>query len=387
MILSDSNGAAPTLPLSGTRVLDLSRLGPGPYCTALLVDLGAEAVRVERPHDDPTAGNPWLADARRRTARLGLELKTAAGREVLHRLVARTDVVIEGFRPGVAARLGADYATLSRLRRGLVYCSLSGYGQTGPARLRPGHDINYIAEAGLLGLSGSAAGPPTLPGALVADFATGALSAAAGIAAALVGRQRTGDGCHLDISMHETVAELMARYLVPYLAGGPPERRGSSFPTGASAAYNVYETRDGRYLAAGALEDSFFARLASLTGHPEWVGWRAAGEEGRLHDALAETFRTRDRDAWVELLTDEACISPVYAIEELPDEPQLRHRGFFTSRVDGEGRDALGLAPMVRGPDGQVPQPHPSTSGRGILSDWGFSETEIERLVKEGHAR
>jgi crotonobetainyl-CoA:carnitine CoA-transferase CaiB-like acyl-CoA transferase len=380
MLLTDRTGAPAELPLTGRRVLDLSRFGPGPFCAALLADLGATVVAVERVRAEDarlqttakelTGTNLWLRDARRRADRLGLDLK--ARPDVLHRLAAQADVVIEGFRPGVAARLRADYATLSELQPDLVYCSISGYGQTGPYRDRPGHDINYIAEAGLLGLSGPREGPPALPGAAIADFAAGALFAASGICAALAG----GRSCHIDVSMQEAVVQVMARFIVPFLEAGTVVERGSAYLTGASAWYGVHTARDGRHLAVGAVEDHFLRRLGEIAGHPDWVAARGEPDgEQRLHDELPMVLAERTRDEWVQALGDEACVSPVLSIPEVTEDPQLRHRGVF-------GNGALGA--MARGEHHRPDADRPHRDATAILRDHGFTDHEIETLRDGG---
>jgi alpha-methylacyl-CoA racemase len=394
VLLTGVDGAPAPLPLTGVRVIDLSTIGPGPFCAALLGDLGADVIAVERAQTGQArvqssaaelrGANPWLRDARRRTRRIGLELKRPEGREVLHRLVAGADVVIEGFRPGVTTRLGADYKTLAAFNERLVYCSISGYGQTGPHRDRPGHDINYIAEAGLLGLTGHADGTPTLPGALIADFAAGSLYAASGILAAVAGREQTKKGCHIDVSMHEAVVQVMARFIVPYLESGHVYQRGGSYLLGANAWYNAHRTSDDAYVAVGAVEDKFLEQLASLLGHPEWAALRGdpAGEE-TLSAELPAALVTHSRQELVELLGDDACVSPVATIAEVADNPQLVHRGVF-STSDHDAR----LGAMARGADSRVDhRPVSDENGRHtecILTEAGYGAAAQRELRLSG---
>lgn len=398
MLLQTPDGAPAPLPLAGVRVLDLSRFGPGPFCAALLADLGADVVVLERTRSEDirlrtsvaelTGTNLWLQDVRRRTRRVGVDLKAANGHDVLRRLTEGAQVVIEGFRPGVAAKLRADYATLSEIRPDLVYCSISGYGQTGPYRERPGHDINYIAEAGLLGLSGRPGGPPGLPGSAIADFAAGSLYAASGILAALVDRERSGRGSYIDVSMQEAVVQVMARFIVPFLEAGTVFERGNSYLTGANAWYGVHTTSDDRHLAVGAVEDSFFRRLSELVGRPQWEYARGdANGEARLHDEMAALLSERTRDEWVELLGDAACVSPVLSIPEVADDPQLTHRNVFVT-VEEDGQPQRVLGAMARGANPRPDRPRPAAPAAGetdsILSDAGLSPLEIQELRDSG---
>jgi alpha-methylacyl-CoA racemase len=400
MLLTRPDGSPAPLPLADVRVLDLTMFGPGAFCAALLGDLGANVLTVERPDGGGSAmtteelsrPNLWLQDARRRARRIGIDLKTLEGQGVLHRLAATADVVIEGFRPGVAQRLAADFATLSSLREGLVYCSISGYGQTGPHASRPGHDINYIATAGLLGLSGPPEGPPSLPGALIADFASGALFAASGILAALSGRHRTPEGCHVDVSLQEAVVQTMARFIVPYLEAGRTYRRGSSYLTGAVGWYNVHQTADDDgYVAVGAVEDSFFGNLCRLLERPDLEALRSdAAAEAKLSVELTRAMASRSRDELVGLLGEAACVSPVATIEEVVADPQLVHRGVFSANAapgDVSGSSRLGA--MARG--GALRVDHSISAdptGRhtaDVLAELGLDADEIARLRKEGH--
>src|SRR5690606_13235213 len=258
--------------LSGLRVLDLSRLAPGPYCSMLLADLGADVVMV----GGGRTGAP-IPVLRRGKHAVELDLKSADDRALFDRMVARTDVLIESFRPGVAARLGADHERLSRINPRIVSCSLTGYGQDGALAQRAGHDINYLAVAGALGTFGRAGEPPTPPLNLLADFGGGGLLAAFGILAALHERERSGVGQHVDAAMVDGVLSMMA---MPFADWGTPKlpERGTGVVTGTLPAYRTYECAQGRYVAVGALEPQFFAAL-----------WRGLGldDENGVPDHLA----------------------------------------------------------------------------------------------------
>jgi len=336
------------LPLEGVKVLDLSRLLPGPYATLVLADLGAQVDKLE----DPQGGDgirmmpPQLGDTsalfhalNRNKRSVTLDLKNPSHRELFLQLVPRYDVLVESFRPGVMDRLGLGYATLKALHPKLIYCAITGYGQTGPDALLAGHDLNYIAKAGLLGTSGPASSGPPLPGGQIADVGGGSLFAVVSILAALLERQTTGEGRLLDISMAEGATafihmELAARMLVPEQ---PAPARGMGPLNGGYASYNLYETSDGKHLAVGALEPKFFSRLCEKLGRPDLVAEGYDTEGGgaeRTRAALAAVFKTRTQDDWAaELRELDACISPVASLQEVMTDSHFRARGLFDGNV------------------------------------------------------
>src|SRR6266446_335741 len=250
--------------LSRFRMLDLSRQLPGPFCSMLLADLGMDVLAVYAPTDPMGMGIPLLGRNKRS---LTLNLKTPEGREIFTRLAREADVVLEGSRPGAAARLGIDYPRLSEVNPRLVYCSISGYGQDGPYRDRVGHDINYLGFAGVIGLTGTAGGPPAVPGVQIADIGGGALMAAVGVLAALWAREETGRGQLVD--------------LFRYLLERDEPARGDTLLTGRYPCYAVYETRDGRHVTVGALEPHFWRTLCERLGMPAFVDQQFAEGEAR----------------------------------------------------------------------------------------------------------
>ncbi|MSQ28848.1 MAG: CoA transferase [Dehalococcoidia bacterium] len=261
------------LPLQGYTVLDLTLRAPGPYCTWILGDLGADVLRVEEPHSraredarDPAEEEQRAAhDVLGRNKRsIALNLKNGEARDIFHRLCEGADAVVEGFRPGVVQRLGVDYETLRSINPRIIYCSLSGFGQTGPYRSLPGHDINYIALGGALGITGHPGGPPAIPGNLLADFAGGGMQAAIGVLVALLHRERTGEGQQIDVAMSDGVVALMATAFSEYFATGEAPLPGETRLTGAVPYYQSYLTKDGRYLSVGCLEPWFFENLCRL---------------------------------------------------------------------------------------------------------------------------
>jgi alpha-methylacyl-CoA racemase len=346
--------------LAGIRVLDLSRLLPGPFLTMVLADLGADVVKVEDPRVGdylrafpPAKGGVagrFLAVNRGKRS-LALDLKDATGRDTFLRLVERADVVVESFRPGVMDKLGLPYATLAERNPALVMCSISGYGQTGPYAHRAGHDLDYIALAGVLAMGGPAGGAPVMPGVQIADLAGGALWGATAILAALVGRHRTGKGAHLDISMAEGALALLAAELGNLDCGAHPTR-GVETLNGGLACYGVYRTADDRYLAVGALEPKFWIALNQAIGRApnvaELVGKPA--EQERVRAELAAIFATRSAAEWhAHLAAHDCCVEVVLEPDELAEHPLHQARGVFFTIDGGEG---VGPIRQVRTPVG-----------------------------------
>jgi alpha-methylacyl-CoA racemase len=309
-------------PLDGVRVVDLSRLVPGPYCSSLLAAAGAEVVAVRGGRG--SAPIPQLAPGKRFVT---LDLRDPLGRSALHRLVRGADVLIEGFRPGVAARIGAGYDELAALDPRLVYCSLTGYGQRGPRSGEAGHDINYLAISGVLGALGPPDGDPIPPLNLLADYGAGGTAAAFAIAAALVERARTGRGTYLDVAMIDGCFGMMASHRAAW-GTALNAARGDGLLSGRAPSYRTYRCVDGRYVAVGALERASFEAL-----------WRGCGFDDPVPDAFAaarwdalgrrleDAFGAETRDAWAARFAGtDACVTPVLAPEEAVRDPQMRVR-------------------------------------------------------------
>lgn len=360
--------AARARPLEGVRVLDLSRLAPGPYCTMLLADLGAEVIVV----GGGRAGLPVSSFARGKHF-IALDLKSQEGRRALQKLALSSDVLVEGFRPGVAARLGADYATLAALHPGLVYCSLTGYGQEGPLAQEAGHDLNYLALTGVLGAVGPADGPPTVPLNLIADFAGGSLVAVIGILAALYERVRSGRGQQVDAAMIDGCLSLMAMHS-PVWGQAVMPARGRGWLSGAAPYYRCYRCSDGRYLSVGALEPQFFAALWTMVGQgpaPDQMDMAAWPEIERVFSAA---FASRPRDEWAqEMVGKDLCVFPVLDPQEAWAHPHVRQRH----------PQASAQLPPTLPRFSHTPLPIPETDTRDrsveLLREAGFSAQEIER--------
>jgi len=376
-------------PLDGVRVLDLTQLLPGPYCSCLLSDYGAEVIKIERP-----GGGDWMRyvppmvdgvslpfqAVNRGKKSLTLNLKSEEGRDIMLRLAQRADVLLEGFRPGVMERLGLGYSTLAQANSRLIYCSLSGYGLQGPYRERAGHDLNYIGLAGLLDLTGPREGPPVIPGVPVADLG-GALWAALGILLALVARERTGWGQRVDGSLLGAALAYMP-LAVARCTGGQPMQRSGSDLTGGVVCYNVYETRDGKYMTLGALEPEFWTAFCAAVGREDWVGHQFSpaipGEPA--FEQVRALFKTRTLQEWQETLSGvDACCEPVYTVQEALQSDPVQALHMLTG---GEV-----LAP-VRLSDQPVrpPEPAPTLSQHTalLLAELGYDATEIARLQRQG---
>jgi alpha-methylacyl-CoA racemase len=377
------------MPLSGVRVLDLSRLLPGPFATMILAGLGADVVKVE----DLDGGDymRWMPPLRDGTSvmftalnrdkrSLRLDLKSARGRELFLELAERFDVVLESFRPGVLGRLGLGTAALHERNSRLVICSISGFGQDGPDRLLVGHDLNYLARAGALGITGTADGRPVVPGVQIADIGGGALGAVAAILAALRVRDRTGVGSHCDVSMVDGVLSWMSPHIATALHGGP-SGAARMLLNGGHPCYRVYRCADG-WMSVAALEPKFWTRLCALLDVDDVVGDAfATGEEAeRVAGRLETALLTGTRAHWREHFAGEdVCCEPVLDVDEVVGDAQVRHRA---DDVSGE----LAWFPFHVGEHGHAPAgpaPQYGADSRTLLAEVGVDDSEYERLVSQ----
>ena len=382
------------LPLSGLKVLDLSRLLPGPFATLVLADLGADVVKVEEPAGDPlretppftAAGSAAFLALNRNKRSIVLDLRAPAGADALRRLARGADVLVESFRPGVLDRLGCGPARLLAENPRLVVCSVTGYGQDGPYAALAGHDLDYCAISGALAVNG----PPEQPlpyGVQVADVAGGAWPAVAAILAALVRRGATGQGGRADVSMTEGALATLAMPLAMAAARGTPLARGAELLSGGAACYRTYRTSDGRFVALAALEPRFFARFCEAAGRADLLPrqW----EDGRgVHADLETLFATRTRDAWAALGREaDCCLAPVLEADEPREDPQLRARSAFVEVPDGAGGWVPGVACPVRLDGAEAPlrpAPRLGADGDDVLREAGFTHGEIAALRATG---
>jgi alpha-methylacyl-CoA racemase len=376
----ESPGPAPG-PLAGVKIIDISALAPGPFATMILADFGAEVVAVERPGGDGFGTRQWLGRGKRF---LTVDLRSEAGVAVVRRLARDADVFVEGFRPGTAERLGLGPETLLAENPALVYARVSGWGQTGPYASRAGHDINYIAVAGALGVIGR--NDPVPPANLVGDFAGGSLFAVIGILLALQERQRSGAGQVVDAAMVDGAALLITGQLGLSAAGrwGP---RGTNFLDGSAPFYGTYRCADGGYVAVGAIEEPFWQALLDgldLAGEPVFTDRFDPRHWPRQRERLAAIFVERPRDEWVKLLgASDACVTAVLELDELEADEHLAARGTI-GRRDG----ALQAAPAPRlsrtpGAAGR-PAPVPGEDAEAVLAAAGFRAAEYGEFVRAG---
>ena len=382
--------------LSGVTVLDLASVGPAARTSRWLADYGARVVKVGPPprQSGVQIVPPYYAySGHRGMERVLLDLKQPAGRDAFLKLAARADVLIESFRPGVVDRLGIGPAEVRAVNPAIVYCSTSGYGQTGPRSQWAGHDLNYLAAGGYLDCSGRAAnGGPALPGATVGDAAGGGMQAVIAILAALVHRAATGEGATLDVSVADGVIALMSLYVDEYLATGEVPGPGHNILTGRYACYDVYACADDRWVAVAAIEPHFFANLCRALGCEQWLEHQT---DDAVQDAMRVDFRAaflrRTRDEWVaELGPADTHVSEVASVPELVGAGQLRARDVFTratARERGEF-EQVGwvLAGMDRTQPGPTVRAATETDTDALLREAGYSTAEIAALREEGVA-
>lgn len=392
-------------PLDGIRVLDLTANAPGPFCTMVLGDLGADVIRVYDPRRvsgrraeaagqalpiPEIAGGASPHNALLRNKRsLGLDLKDPDGKRVFLGLVRTADVLVEGMRPSAAARLGVDYASLRGLNPGLVHCSLTGYGQDGPYAELPGHDLNYIGQGGALGLMGAAAGRPVIPQNLLADYAGGGLLAALGILAALFARQRTGRGQQVDAAMTDGVLYLIVQYVSAHFGATEAPQPESTAFSGGLAQYDVYETQDGRHLTVGALEPWFYADLCRWVDREDLIEHPYDERNRELRTVLEERLKTRSRDEWFDNLRAAGqCVGKVLSLGELEHDQQVASRQMVLDLPgpDGERVKQVGIAPKLSETPGSVRSlaDRPGEHTEEILAALGLEAEELQDLRARG---
>ncbi|MFF5979878.1 CaiB/BaiF CoA transferase family protein [Streptomyces olindensis] len=319
-------------PLTGVRVVELAGIGPGPFAAMLLADLGADVVRVDRPGGPGLAIDPAYDVTNRNKRSVVVDLKSPDGPDQVLGLAARADVLIEGYRPGVAERLGVGPAPCRARNPRLVYGRMTGWGQDGPLAHRAGHDIAYIAPTGVLGMIGRPDEPPAVPANLLGDYAGGSLYLVVGVLAALHHARATGTGQVVDAAIVDGTAHLAAMIHGMLAAGGWQDRRGANLLDGGCPYYGTYETADGKYMAVGALEPRFYAEFLALLGVEDQAAARKdIARWGELRERVAARFKSRTRDEWTAVFDgSDACVAPVLSLREAPHHPHLAARGTFT---------------------------------------------------------
>jgi len=382
-----SGASTASLPLAKLKVLDVSRQLPGPFCSMLLADLGADVLCVANPSDPMGVGIPFLARNKRH---MTLNLKADAGREIFLRLASDADIVLEGYRPGVPQRLGIDYETLRGRNPRLIYCSISGYGQNGPYRDRVGHDLNYLGFAGVLNFVGDADGPPVIPGVQIADIAGGGLMAAVGILTAVIGREQSGRGQFVDIAMLDGSLACNAYHIMMWFLKGALPERGREQLTGRYPCYAVYETRDGRHVTVGAFEPHFWATLCRHFGREDFIAtqWDDGARREEMFTFFRAAFRQKTVAEWMrELGEADVCFGPVNTLEETFADPQLRHRGMIVE-MDGPHGKQLVVGSPIKLSDTpaslRTPPPAFGEHTHEVLAELGLSPAERNRLRADG---
>ncbi len=394
-----------TMPLSGVKVLDLTKLAPGPFCTMILGDLGADIIKIEEP-GPPTgrraqqAGNartaatdfgssPFNALGRNKKS-MGLNLKSGPGKEIFLRLAQRADVLVEEYRPGVMKRLGIGWEVLSVRNPRLIYCAITGYGQNGPSRDAVGHDLNYIATAGALGIIGRAGQPPTIPHNLLADYAGGGMHGAIGVLAALVARNQTGRGQYVDIAMLDGTIALLAQAFSSYFGTGKHPQRGENTTDGLLPHYNAYLTRDNKYITIGAIEPWFFANLCRALECEQYIPFEFdSSKRDEIRAYFTEKFKTKTRDEWFEILSKtDICVGKMNMLGEVGDDPQVRAREMIVEveAPGGQKVKQVGVSVKLSDTPGSIRTLAPALGQHTseILGELGYSEEQLERWRADG---
>jgi len=387
-------------PLSALKILDFSTLLPGPFASMMLADLGAEVLRVEAPHrPDVIRSTPpfdgdtsaWHALLNRSKRSIGFNLKRPGAVELVKRLVQRYDIVLEQFRPGVMERLGLGYGTLQAVNPRLIYCALTGYGQDGPYRDRAGHDINYLALAGIMSHCGRKKSGPTPLGVQVADVGGGSFGAVIGILTAVIQRGQTGQGQFIDISMLDASIAWNALAASQYLVGGQNARPEEGRLNGGSY-YDFYRTRDGRYLAVGCLEPKFWRGFCQAIERPDLIerGFEPdlAGQQALKAD-IQETIASRTLEEWLPIFAGrDVCVEPVLAVEEMIEHPQTQARQMIVGVPKPDGSQQPQIACPYKFSRSQASYKHTGVTlgahTEEVLAEVGYSAEEIEALRAAG---
>ena len=374
--------------LTGITVLDLSRLLPGPFGSMILADHGARVISIEDKRF--IADGFFITTVNRNKEHLSLNLKTPEGKEIFFRLVKTADVVMEGFRPGVVQRLGVDYDTVCKVNLGIIYCSITGYGQTGPYVNRAGHDVNYLSAAGILDLIGETESPPAIPGVQLADIAGGGMNAVIGILLALVARNQTGKGQYIDISMTDGMLGFLSIPLFFHQLTHQIPRRSDAVLSHRHACYNTYETADGRFLSIGAVEHRFWKKLCEHLDFPEYVDLQY--DDGRrleIIDTLRAVFRQKTLGRWESEFGDlDICWGKVQNLEEVLNDPLFRERDMVVDlqAKDGKTTPVFGVPVKLSETPGMVRTPAVGfgESTVPILREIGYAENDIAFFQKNG---
>ena len=385
--------------LDGYKILDFTTLLPGPYATMTLADMGAEVLKISSKDKydlvvnwppviegaQVTGTQAWLGRGKKT---MFLNLKKPGAVEAVKKLIMEYDIVVEQFRPGVMDKLGVGYEQLSAVNPRLIYCAITGYGQDGPFAMKAGHDINYISRSGIASSAGRRDGGPSLYNFQIADVAGGSMNAVASILAAIIYRERTGEGQFIDVSMQDSIIPFNSMDGAAYFAGGAMPARENGLLNGGGI-YDFYETADGKYMSVGSLEPKFFAALCVGLGLPEWAdGVIAQKEPALVKDTFRKVFKTRTRDEWTEVFRElDACVEPVMDLREVSNDEHLIHRGMWP-KVEIPLTERLAVTQMgcpmhlskcpPRYSHAGYPEGHHTEE---ILTSLGYTIEEIEEMV------
>ncbi len=386
-----------TLPLDGIKILDLSRLLPGPYCTMLLADMGAEVIKIEEPergdyHREwlPKQGknSGYFIGINRNKKSITLDLKKEKGREIFYKLVKEADVIVESFRPGVAERLKIDFNTLKNINPEIIYLSLTGFGQDSPYKLRPGHDLNFLALSGILSFSGTREKKLPIIGVQIADYA-GAVFGIIGIMAALLRREKLNEAQYIDIAMLDCLFSFLSMISGKFFIDGIIPEPADGLLTGGFACYNIYETKDGRFITVGAIEEKFWERLCEIIGKDEWkkLVYKEKVQK-ELISELEKIFKGKTLSEWIEIFKNEdVCVEPVLNLKEAFESEYSKERNIiFTlkNKIDGvvkQIKNPVELFPGIEKEHFSHPQMGEHTEE--ILTKLGFAKEEIDNLKME----
>lgn len=390
-----------TMALEGIRILDLTRLLPGPYTSLMLADLGAEVLKIEEPGfgdyfrwmmpPKVKEESSYFLCLNRNKKSMKLNLKPEKGKEIFLKLAKDYDVILESFRPGVMDRLGVGYEAIKQVNPEIIYCAITGYGQDGPYRDRAGHDINYTGIAGILDITGERGGPPVIPGVQVADLGAGGMLAGFAILAAIIARQSSGKGQFIDVSMLDGCISWSVIAAASYFADGQIPQRGKMIFSGRFACYDMYQTKDKKYISLGALERQFWQNFCKAVGREDLIEEQFAPGEGQeeLRQVLTQIFASKTRDEWVEFTRDkDFCCEPILNLQEASSHPQVRHRGMIVwMDHPTEGKiGQSGIPIKFSETPGRIRSPAPGFGQHTdrILKGLGYQEDQIEDLKKSG---
>ncbi len=386
-------------PLDGIKVLDLTRYLPGPFATQILADFGAEIIKIEEPGGDlgrflpPFIGGigTRFCSVNRNKKSIILNLKSEKGKEIYRKLASGADIIIEQFRPGVIDKMGIGYNSLKTGNEGLIYCSLTGYGLSGPWMNRAGHDINYLNTAGISALNAGRDGVPVMSSVQIADVAGGALFAVIGILLALFHRSRSGKGQLCDIAMMDGALSLLSYSVGEWCGKGSVPETGKEFLTGGYAMYNTYKCSDGKYVGLGAIEGKFWSGFCKKIGREDYINSQFdPSRQDELIAAVGSIMQGRTRDEWVEFFADsDICFTPVLDLDEVSEHEQIRAREMLHKVINfrGSGSDLVVTGNPVKLSETpcEIILEFPETGGDAmkILTDAGYTEDEVSEFIRD----